>query len=289
MFIMPHSCCVPECTSMGNQSGDQPVSKFVTFHQFTKDKALRKKWIHAIRRDEGKHFVITHHTTICSRHFTDDCLVWTGFAKKRRTLKSNSVPSLFPWNDWGKQLLTPRRLLQRHVCPQLITSAPLTCTLSTLTPSSGSSNKENIERLDNTDTTLDAANCPQERGVICSNFARLQSMLDVLQKQNESLQKQNESLQKQNESSQKQNDSLQKQNAMLNANLLLLNESISGLKKKTFCLENFICSDKDIDFDSERFQILCTLVEGGENGCDVEWYNPQKKIYKEVGMEDGIR
>ena len=142
MFIMPHSCCVPQCTSLGNQSAEKPVSKFVTFHQFTKDKALRKKWIHAIRRDEGKHFAITHHTTICSRHFTDDCLVWTGFAKKRRTLKSNSVPSLFPWNDWGKQLPTPRRLLQRHVCPsQLITSAPLTCTLSALTPSSGSSKK----------------------------------------------------------------------------------------------------------------------------------------------------
>ena len=270
---------------MGNQSGGKPVSKFVTFHQFTKDKALRKKWIHAIRRDEAKHFAITHHTTICSRHFTDDCLVWTGFAKKRRTLKSNSVPSLFPWNVCAKQLPTPRRRLQKHVCPQLITSAPLTCTLSTLTPSSGSSNKENIERLDNTGATVDADNCPEEQVATCSNFARLQSKLDELQKQNESLQKQNES-------SQKQNENLQKQNAMLNANLLLLNESISGLKKKTFCLENFICSDKDMAFytglDSERFQILCTLVEGGENGCDVEWYNPQKIIYKEVGMEDGI-
>ena len=202
------------------------------------------------------------------------------FCKKRRTLKSNSVPSLFPWNDWGKQLPTPRRLLQRHVCPsQLITSAPLTCTLSTLTPSSGSSNKENIERLDNTDTTVNAANCPQEQGATCSNFARLQAKLDELQKQNESLQKQNESL--------------QKQNAMLNANSLLLIESISGLKEKKFCLENFIGSDKDMAFytglDSERFQILCTLVEVGENGCDVEWYNPQKKIYKEVGLENGLR
>ena len=287
MLIMPHSCCVPQCTSLGNQSAEKPVSKFVTFHQFTKDKALRKKWIHAIRRDEGKHFAITHHTTICSRHFTDDCLVWTGFAKKRRTLKSNSVPSLFPWNDWGKQLPTPRRLLQRHVCAsQLITSAPLTCTLSALTPSSGSSNEENIERLDNTETTVNAANCPQEQGATCSNFARLQAKLDELQKQNESLQKlnkslkkQNESLKKQNESLQKQNESLQKQDAMLNA--------------KTFCLENFMGSDKDMAFytglDSERFQILCTLVEAGENGCDVEWYNPQKKIYKEVGLEDGLR
>ncbi len=260
---------------MGNQSRERPVSKFVTFHQFTKDKALRKKWIHAIRRDEGKHFAITHHTTICSRHFTDDCLVWTGFAKKRRALKSNSVPSLFPWNDWGKQLPTPRRLLQRHVCPsqtQLSTSAPLTCTLSTLTPSSGSSNEENIECLDSTDTTVNSDKCPQEQAEQRANFARLQAKLDELQKQNESL---------------------QKQNAILSANSLLLNERISVLKKKTFCLENFIGSDKDMAFytglDSARFQILCTLVEAGENGCDVEWYNPEKKIYKEVGLEDGIK
>ena len=45
---------------MGNQSGEKPVSKFVTFHHFTKDKALRKKSIHAIRRDERRHFAITH-------------------------------------------------------------------------------------------------------------------------------------------------------------------------------------------------------------------------------------
>ena len=187
------------------------------------------------------------------------------------------------------------------MCPsQLITSAPFTCTLSSLTPSSGSSNEENVERLDNTDTTVNDANCPQEQGATCSNFARLQTKRDELQKQNESLQKQNESLQKQNESLlkqneslQKQNESLQKQDAMLNANSLLLNESISGLKEKAFCLENFIGSDKDMPFytglDSERFQILCTLVEAGENGCDVEWYSPQKKIYKEVGWEDGLR
>ena len=248
----------------------QNLSRFTSLR---KKKRCKRNGFIAIHKDKGKHFAITHHTTICSRHLMDDCLVWTGFAKKRRTLKSNSVTSLFPWNDWGKQLPTPRRLLQRHVCPsQLITSAPLTCTLSTLTPSSGSSNEENIERLDNTETTVNAANCPQEQGAMCSNFAWLHAKLDELQKQNESL---------------------QKQDAMLNANSLLLNESISGLKEKTFCLENFIGSDKDMAFytglDSERFQILCTLVEAGENGCDVEWYNPQKNIYKEVGLEDGLR
>ena len=115
---MPHSCCVPavlQCKSRGNQSGEKPVSKFVTFHQFTKDKALRKKWIHAIRIDEGRHFTISQHTTICSRHFAEVCFVWTGLSKKRRKIKPECAPTLFPWNDWGKRppTVTARRPLQR--------------------------------------------------------------------------------------------------------------------------------------------------------------------------------
>ena len=116
--IMPHSCCVPQCKSSGNQSGEKPlkpVSKFVTFHQLTKDMALRKKWIHAIRRDDGRHFTLTHHTTICSRHFAEECFVWTGLSKKRRKIKPECARTLFPWNDWGKRppTVTARRPLQR--------------------------------------------------------------------------------------------------------------------------------------------------------------------------------
>ena len=209
---MPHSCWVTQCKSIGNQSGEKRVSKLATFHQFTRDTGLQKKWIHAIRREEGKRFMINCHTTICSRHFMDDCFIWTGLLKKRRTLELISVPSLFAWNDWGKQLPTPRQPLQRHNCPpQLSPSPPSMCSLSTLTPSTSSFNKENNERSENTDINIfNTHNCRREQAANSSNFAQLEAKVAELQKQNESL---------------------QKENATLNATSVVLKENITGLKK----------------------------------------------------------
>jgi len=53
------------------------------------------KWLHAIRRDEGKHFKVTENTKICSWHFRD------GDIKKslagKNELREGVVPSVFPW------------------------------------------------------------------------------------------------------------------------------------------------------------------------------------------------
>ena len=50
---MPTSCCVPECTKKGylNENGRK-----VSHLKFPDDPLRRKKWIHAIRRDEGVYF-----------------------------------------------------------------------------------------------------------------------------------------------------------------------------------------------------------------------------------------
>ena len=50
---MPTSCCVPQCTKKGYV--DENGSK-VSHFTFPDDQVLRKKWIHAIRRDMGIHF-----------------------------------------------------------------------------------------------------------------------------------------------------------------------------------------------------------------------------------------
>ena len=138
------------------------------------------------------------------------------FCKEKTSIKIKFCSKFIPVEWLGKTATNSKTTSAKT---QLSTSAPLTCTLSTLTPSSGSSNEENIECLDSTDTTVNSDKCPQEQAEQRANFARLQAKLDELQKQNESL---------------------QKQNAILSANSLLLNERISVLKKKTFCLENFI-------------------------------------------------
>ena len=54
---MPTHCCVPEC----NQK--------VSFFEFPNQPLLRKKWIHAIPREEGKNWHITGDTNVCCLHF----------------------------------------------------------------------------------------------------------------------------------------------------------------------------------------------------------------------------
>ena len=66
---MPTHCCVPGCVKKGYSDEDgNKVSYFI----FPVEKGLRKKWIHAIRRDEGKDFQIKPTTKVCSRHFREN-------------------------------------------------------------------------------------------------------------------------------------------------------------------------------------------------------------------------
>ena len=89
---MSTHCCVPNCTKKGYREDDgSKVSYFV----FPAEKTLRKKWIHAIRREEGKHFTITQSTKVCSRHFRDYDLKKS--LAGRISLQPNAVPSLFSW------------------------------------------------------------------------------------------------------------------------------------------------------------------------------------------------
>ena len=89
---MPTHCCVPDCTKKGYREDDgSKVSYFV----FPKEKVLRKKWIHAIRREEGKYLKINSSTKVCSRHFRTNDLKKTLAGKM--TLQPGAVPSLFSW------------------------------------------------------------------------------------------------------------------------------------------------------------------------------------------------
>ena len=56
---------------------------------------MKKKWLHVIRRDEGKHFKVNEHTKICSQQLKE------GGIKKslacKNELRDGVVPSVFPW------------------------------------------------------------------------------------------------------------------------------------------------------------------------------------------------
>ena len=89
---MPQNYCVPECKKKVYVENGIKIS----FHTFPEERKLFMKWIVAIRRDIGKHFRVTTHTRVCSRHFkpSDDLPSLTG---RKRTLKPTAVPSVFYW------------------------------------------------------------------------------------------------------------------------------------------------------------------------------------------------
>ena len=90
--VMPQNCCVPECKKKVYVENGVKIS----FHTFPEERKLFMKWIVAIRRDIGKHFQVTTHTRVCSRHFkpSDYLPSLTG---RKRTLKPTAVPSVFHW------------------------------------------------------------------------------------------------------------------------------------------------------------------------------------------------
>ena len=89
---MPTHCCVPECTKKGYREDDGTK---VSYFKFPTENAMKKKWLHAIRRDEGKHFKVTENTKICSRHFREGDIKRSLTGKNE--LRDGVVLSVFPW------------------------------------------------------------------------------------------------------------------------------------------------------------------------------------------------
>ncbi|XP_039646660.1 uncharacterized protein LOC120552563 isoform X2 [Perca fluviatilis] len=92
------ACSVPGCCCYSQK---QP---YLSFHSFPVHGEVRRRWIQAIRREEGPDFTIqTGSTYVCSRHFTLDDYVLgmsSPFSITILRLKADAVPSLFPWNDF---------------------------------------------------------------------------------------------------------------------------------------------------------------------------------------------
>ena len=90
---MSAACCIPECNQKGVKS---PTGEKVSFFEFPKQPLIKKQWIHAIRRDEGKNWQITRTTKVCSLHFRSEDLRKS--LNGRLYLIANGVPSRFAWS-----------------------------------------------------------------------------------------------------------------------------------------------------------------------------------------------
>ncbi|PFX15002.1 uncharacterized protein LOC111344104 [Stylophora pistillata] len=132
---MLRNCCVPNCTKKKyrTESGEK-----ISYFRFPDDTILKKRWLHAIRRDEGKEFRDSENTKICSRHFKPEDLV-KAVGGQRVYVKAGVIPSRFSWSKAG----SPKK------------RAPPKCrNISSIT---GCSNKELQQSQSQSQTTANAA------------------------------------------------------------------------------------------------------------------------------------
>ncbi|KAM7313370.1 uncharacterized protein ISCGN_003236 [Ixodes scapularis] len=77
-----------------NRKGFFSLNVQVSFHRFPKLEEVYRKWIIAIKRDEGTSFKVSKATKVCSRHFVESDFVWN-VANGHRLLYEHAVPSVF--------------------------------------------------------------------------------------------------------------------------------------------------------------------------------------------------
>lgn len=99
-------CSVPAC------SNSKQRHPYLSFHDFPKDKDLRRSWVRLIRRDEGPFFNIVRGSTyVCSLHFESSDVYITKSGRKR--LKTGALPRRFAWNNWGKDQTSRKSAFDR--------------------------------------------------------------------------------------------------------------------------------------------------------------------------------
>ena len=86
--VMPQNCCVPEYKEKVYVENGVKIS----FHTFPEERKLFMKLIVAVRRDMGKHFQVTTHTRVCSRHFKPSDYL-PSLAGRKMSLKPTAVSS----------------------------------------------------------------------------------------------------------------------------------------------------------------------------------------------------
>ena len=101
-------CCVPDCHNRRRKCPS------LSFHTFPANQDFRKRWVIAIRRDEGPSFRITSNTVVCSAHFRpSDYHPFVGVAEKVqsrkpcRFLKNDAVPSVFSFRPASARRPSP--------------------------------------------------------------------------------------------------------------------------------------------------------------------------------------
>ncbi|CAN7951069.1 unnamed protein product [Ixodes pacificus] len=244
---MPTHCCVPQCSQRGPKDEEQNK---VSYFGFPKDKELFKKWIVAIRRDEGKHFKVTKSTKVCSKHFKDKDFL-PGYVNGRKFLKEGIVPSAFRFSVPK----VPRRKVQRR------NTQPVSNPINMIAAAAD----------DECDSTAAFENQPPPHPGVCVLAAGLQGQLAVQAARVSQL---TSDLQEAREELAEARNEVQK----LTRHIELLEESKKKMEEKLsrkFSIECFKDSPDDVLFytglpNYDAYLSLLKYVNPGSNGENIK-------------------
>ena len=255
---MPTHCCVPECTKKGCREDD---GRKVSFFKFPDHVGRRKQWLHAIRREEGKHFRITKGTKVCSRHFRPEYDFVKTLAR-RTELRGNAVPSKFAWTR-----TSPRK---RKV-PAVRESIDKT-------------SRNPFEETGTNDEPENSENCVDEGENRIEERETVESILSENLKMDAETQT--------TEPKEGTETSLTQQIVDLESNLERAKRRIESLQNQVFTIERFQSSDASIHFYTgfpnwKVFMSVFRYLNPGDMGENITYWLSSRKnvsasVYEEV-------
>ena len=255
---MPTHCCVPECNKKGCREDD---GRKVSFFKFPDHVGRRKQWLHAIRREEGKHFRITKGTKVCSRHFRPEY----DFVKTlagRTELRGNAVPSKFAWTR-----TSPRK----RKAPAVRKSIDKT-------------SRNPFEETGTNDEPENSENCADEGENRIEERETVESILSENLKMDAETQT--------TEPKEGTETSLTQQIVDLESNLERAKRRIESLQNQVFTIERFQSSDASIHFYTgfpnwKVFMSVFRYLNPGDMGENISYWLSSRKnvsasVYEEV-------
>ena len=248
-------CCVPLCSQKGSTG---PNGEKVGFFSIPAEKDLREQWLHAIRRDTGKHFSVTEATKVCSLHFKKE-EVKKSLGIGRFSYVDGAVPSFFAWKRSSPRKRPTRGNGKKARSSLDMSAVSISSSEAQVSMDRSDSNIDFIFDNESASATSENASCTSENRLSYYDLQkRLSEMKQVL------------------EDSQKKNEKLEAEVEKVRAHAFKLSEKCSKLERRIFSSDKFI-SDEDIAFYTgfpsyAAFMATYTYLNPGENGENIRYW-----------------
>ena len=281
-------CCMPLCNQKGTTG---PNGEKVGFFSILTDTSLRAQWLHAIRRDTGKHFTITDSTKVCSLHFKNEHLK-KSLGIGRLSYVDEAVPSVFEWKrssprkrppptPRGNSALIQNKKQNKRKAGSARTSLDMSAVAG---PSSES-------------LTIDATDSLNEFSLASNSEAQgSETVTTDNQLSYDDLRKKLAKMQQLLEESRTKNAKLEAEVEKVRTHAFKISEKCANLEKGIFTVDNFT-SDEDITFYTgfpsyDVFMATYNYLNPGQNGENIRFWrsvsNDVDPEYYETEPELGV-